>query len=178
MFDRFHDRLLAFFQSRGFAIEEARDLTQETLVRVFQHMGNLRDPGSLDAFVLRSAANLWKNELRSRAAEKRKHVETSIDEMLANGPEVVETTLDGWGPASPDALEEILSAERLQVVAACLDRLAPRRRTCLLLRLYQEMKYREIAALLTLSIESVKSHLHQGRLQLEECVRSKLEGTP
>ena len=41
-------------------------------------------------------------------------------------------------------------------------------RRCLVLRVYQEMKYREIAALLRLSPETVKVHLFQARKRLRE----------
>jgi DNA-directed RNA polymerase specialized sigma24 family protein len=36
------------------------------------------------------------------------------------------------------------------------------------LRIYQELSYQEIAVAMQLSVDTVKSHLHQGRQQLRK----------
>jgi RNA polymerase sigma-70 factor (ECF subfamily) len=48
---------------------------------------------------------------------------------------------------------------------------APRQQRCLTLRLYQELKYREIASIMKLSINTVKAHLFQARERLRSDLR-------
>src|SRR5262245_30220625 len=71
VFKAYYGRVYGFFKSRDFADDEALDLTQETFFRVFQNMGNLRSQASLDSWILRIAANVWKNEIRYRHAGRR-----------------------------------------------------------------------------------------------------------
>lgn len=177
LFDRYHGRLVAFFKSRRLSHEDALDLTQETIWRVLQNMSTLRSLASLEAFVMRVAANQWKNALRYRDADKRKHGELSLDQALEGGEETVEAASLGWGPEPPDALALALSSELRDILRQCFDRLASRRQSCLDLHVFQGRSYQEIATLLRISIESVKSHIHQTRQQLRDCLRRKSAGT-
>jgi RNA polymerase sigma-70 factor (ECF subfamily) len=54
------------------------------------------------------------------------------------------------------------------VLREAIEKLPEQMRKCLMLRVYQEMKYREIATLLRLSPETVKVHLFQARRRLRE----------
>jgi RNA polymerase sigma-70 factor (ECF subfamily) len=177
LFDRYQGRLAGFFKSRGLSHEDTLELTQDAIWRVLQNMGTLRSLDSLDAFVMRVAANLWKNALRYRDADKRGHGELSLDQALEDGEEKVDAMGLGWGPEPPDALAQALSAERLAMLRECLDRLASRRKSCLDLHVFQRRPYQEIATLLRISIDSVKSHIHQARQKLRECLRRKSEGS-
>lgn len=58
------------------------------------------------------------------------------------------------------------AASGLESLRAKLDQLPPQMRRCLYLRLYHDLKYREIAALMRISIETVKAHLHQAQNRL------------
>jgi DNA-directed RNA polymerase specialized sigma24 family protein len=49
-------------------------------------------------------------------------------------------------------------------------------RRCLLLRIGEELKYREIAETLQISIQTVKTHLARGRARLRERLRIVLPG--
>jgi RNA polymerase sigma-70 factor, ECF subfamily len=143
-------------------------------MRVVQNMDRLRTDTAMDAWVLRVTANVWKNAVRYRRAGKRAGQELSLEAELDNRLEPHEAASFGWGPGVLDPLAQALSSEHLGAVAGCLDLLPPRRRECLLLHVYQERKYQEIADLLRLSIQSVKSHIHQARHHLRDCVSRKL----
>jgi RNA polymerase sigma-70 factor (ECF subfamily) len=60
-----------------------------------------------------------------------------------------------------------LAGEQRAVLRQALAELPPKMRRCVLLRIDQDLKYREIAALLRVSIETVKSQLSQARDRLE-----------
>ena len=174
VFDAYHGRVFRFFKSRNFHDDEARDLTQETFVRVFQNMDKLRSRTALDSWILRIAANLWKNEIRSRKTGKRYAQEVAFDGSGADGDAIERAALDMKDVPSP--LDETLAAERLAATEKCVEALPPGMRRCLVLHVYQDRKYQEIADLLKLSVQSVKSHIHQARQHVASCLARKLAG--
>ena len=178
LFDRYHGRLQRFFLSRRFTHDEALDLTQETLLRVFQYMENIRTEASIDSWVLRVAANVWKNELRFRAAARRAGREVSLEAAYEEGRDAVEAAAIRSTARPANALEQALAAEELDAANSCLDELPPGMRRCLVLHVHQDRKYQEIATLLRLSIDTVKSHIHSARRQLKACIGRKLAGAP
>jgi len=151
----------SFFLQRAFTEEEAADLTQEVFLRVHQSLGGFRGEGELGTWLFQVTANVYKNELRSRNTLKRAAVEVSIEEA----PGERESDTD-------DALAALLAGERSGLLQSALEELPPQMRRCVELRFHRDLKYREIAVLLGISIDTVKAHLHQAR----QLLRSKLGG--
>jgi RNA polymerase sigma-70 factor (ECF subfamily) len=176
IFDRYFARLRRFFKGRGFSDDEAADLTQETLLRVFKNIDQLRTRSSLEAWVLRVASNLYKNEIRFRRAGKRAGYEVALDGAGENMQEALEDAALPSSSRTPNPLEQALSKEEIERVDGCIGKLPSRMRQCLVAYAYQERKYQEIAELLSISIESVKAHIHQARRQLRECMARKVAG--
>lgn len=150
----------SFFARRGVPPEECKDLTQETFLRVYKSMDTIRE--SFSSFVFATATNLLRNKIRDRKTHKRDGREVSLDDTHNDLPDPEE---GGDGSLSP--LGSILRAEELEMLRAALRELSPQMRRCVELRLYQELRYREIAVALDISIETVKAHLHQVKLQLK-----------
>jgi RNA polymerase sigma-70 factor (ECF subfamily) len=174
IFDAYHDRVLRFFKSRGFQDDEADDLTQETFFRAWQKMETLRSQAALDSWILRIAANLWKNEIRYRKTSKRDAEEVAFDDPDVQGDAIEHAALAMRDELSP--LEKTLLAERLAATGKCVEVLPSKMRRCLMLYVFQERKYQEIADLLKLSIQTVKSHIHQARQRVTDCVGRRLAG--
>jgi RNA polymerase sigma-70 factor (ECF subfamily) len=166
VFRRFYPPVYCFFRRRGFSEEEGRDLTQETFLRVYRSIGRFRGETDFRRWLLRIAANLWKNELRRRGAGKRDAQEVSVEEVSDRAAGLPAGRAE---PAhEPDALAELLTDERTRLVRRLFSELPPQMRRCVVLRIDQQLKYREIASLLQLSIETVKSQLHQARQRLRD----------
>lgn len=171
---RYFKDVFRFFRGRGFQHQDAADLTQETFIRIFKHMGELRDEAAITAWIRRIAVNVWKNELRFRHAARRAGAEVPVDAADAKAAGAIEGELAEKGPRAPDALAELLDSEKAAVMQRCLGDLPPRMRQCLLMHTDEGRKYREVADQLGLSIESVKSHIHQARARLTACVERTL----
>ena len=168
IFDRYYRPVHCFFMRRGFAGEEARDLAQETFLRVYRSMGQLRHDDSLESWLRQIAVNVWKNEIRRRTAGMRQGQEISLDgKPVENREKIaeVDTAMESPDTGPEDAL---LAREELALVRRSLNRLPPQMRRCFLLRIAQDLKYREIAAMMGLSIQTVKSHISQARQRLRE----------
>lgn len=168
-FHRLHDQyehaVAGFFARRGFAAEEVRDLTQETFLRVFKYIEDLRNEAAEKRWLFTVATNVYRNELRRRGTEKRSAIVGSLDAAIEGGHQVERTVLEP-SPSRQEALDDLLAAERRRLLLQALDELPPRMRQCTLMRLGQGRKYREIAAALRISPETVKVQLHQARKRL------------
>lgn len=139
---RFHARVLTMASVRLHGSDAAQDVAQETIVAVLEALraGRLREPGRLPAFVLSTARNLINNHLRARARSR---------EVPDDPPDV---------PARPDRGLAGLDAHRRSLVREALGRLKPLDRRILLLTLVEGMTPREIAPLVGLKPEAVRTH--------------------
>ncbi len=166
LFERYLRPVSYFFANRGFSVDECRDLTQETFLGVFQSIGGYRADSSFEAWLFSIATNIWRNRVRSGKTDKRRGQEVSIQVVMEeNLP-----PLSGLGWRNPPVtrpLERLLDEERLQQMRAALLDLPPQMRQCVLLRLDQEMKYREIAELMNIAVNTVKSQLAQAKERLK-----------
>ena len=79
LFNRYYRPVVAFFQHKGFSTEESRDLAQETFLRVYRYRERFRGESSAVTWLFQIAANLYKNQLRSLAAQKRDAEEVPLD---------------------------------------------------------------------------------------------------
>jgi RNA polymerase sigma-70 factor (ECF subfamily) len=135
------------------SLEQADDLTQEVAVKAFA--GYESFAGKSDAFtwLYRIAVNV-----AQRANERKHHPTIPLDSPEAGAAKS--------RVPSPEAAA-LAGALRSRVWAA-LDRLPEEYRTTLILQVYEELKYREIAAVLDVPIGTVKSRLHVAISQLQK----------
>ena len=156
LFDLYYPRVLHFFARRGFAPQDCQDLTQETFLGIYRGIGTFRRDARFETWLFTIATNAWRKRLRHGTAGKREGQEVPLEPEV--GPDAKE----------PAADEDMLRRERSRRLREAVEKLPEQMRRCLTLRVYQEMKYREIAALLRLSPETVKVHLFQARRRLRE----------
>jgi RNA polymerase sigma-70 factor (ECF subfamily) len=175
LYSRFRRRVSGFFAARGFSSDECDELTQETFIRVFKGIGTLKSANLFPRWLFEIAANIYRNELRRRGAAKRDAVEESIDSLMDGGDGQRSDAVAALSAKAPGPLDGALHREQLESLRTELDRLPPQMRRCVYLRLYQDLKYREIAAVLRISIETVKAHLHQAQKRLVTASSVRLE---
>lgn len=157
LYQRYYRPVVAFFRHKGFSKEESRDLAQETFLRVYRYRQRFRGESSSATWLFQIAANLYKNTLRGLAAQKRDAEEVPLDLTEARDPET-----------DDDALELMLSDERSRLLREALEELPPQMKRAVMLRVTSDMKYREIAEEMEVSIETVKAHLYQARQHLRD----------
>jgi RNA polymerase sigma-70 factor, ECF subfamily len=157
LFDLFYPRVVHFFARRGFPPQDCLDLTQETFLGIYKGIATFRRDSRFETWLFTIAANAWRKRLRWGVAGKREGQEVALEPTGHEPP----------APESP-ADAEMLRKERSRRLREAVETLPEQMRRCLVLRVYQEMKYREIAALLRLSPETVKVHLFQARKRLRE----------
>ena len=170
--DQFHElyvlywaQVHRFFLRKGCRFEEARDLTQDVFCRVYTGMEDFREESRVTTWIYTIAQNRYANMIRSRRTDKRSGEEVSVEALAEQGVEpTAEHDPRRAEPASPES--SALVAERRRVLRGALEELPPKMRQAVRLRLDQGLKYREIATIMGVSIQTVKSQLFQARQRL------------
>jgi RNA polymerase sigma-70 factor (ECF subfamily) len=131
--------------------EDAKDVAQECLIRLWSHRDRVEPGAGCRSWLLRSAHNLCVDRLRRRATRREiAPDDAGADPMDARpGPERLTSSVEVAG-----RLERALSA------------LDDRDRSIVLLREVEGLAYEEIAALLDLKMGTLKATLHRAREKL------------
>jgi RNA polymerase sigma-70 factor (ECF subfamily) len=162
--DAYHDRLYRYFVSRGCSAEDARDLTQDTFLKIYRGIGTFRGDSAFGTWVWVIARNvLLKSAARGPARE-------ATPEEL---PAALEPVAD-----EPDPVVVIGNRQLRALVLRAFERLPARQRQCMVLRVVRGLSYGQVATVMSISINSVKAHLHQGRTRLQELLAPTGAGRP
>ncbi|HEX8140147.1 MAG TPA: sigma-70 family RNA polymerase sigma factor [Pyrinomonadaceae bacterium] len=143
--------------------EEARDLTQETFLRAFQHIARFRGDADLKTWIYRIAINQARNRWRWWRRRRRDQT-VSLDIEGGERQEPLSASLPDHGRRDPE--QETLSRERERALRRALQTLSRPFREAVILRDVEGLSYEEIAATLEISIGTVKSRLSRARLEL------------
>lgn len=172
LFERHYAQILRFFRRKGFDIEDCRDLTQETFVSVYKGLKDLRQEEQFESWLFAIAHNVWCDLIENRRAQKRSATVLSLDaETEADGPPLAARIAD----KTDDPLTAVLENEKLEKLREALQHLPQQMRRCAQLRVVHDLSYAEIAALLDISVNTVKAHLHQAQKALRSQLSSYFE---
>jgi RNA polymerase sigma factor (sigma-70 family) len=158
----YYGRVVTFFRALGFPREDARDLTQDTFLRVSQYVHEYRGEARW-SYLQTIARHVATNHLRDAHAQKRTGVMESEDALAGVADEKVQ-------PADK-AMEAREASDWLH---RAVDRLDANQRSCMRL-LLAGLSYGEISRALALSDSAVKSRLNQARKRLQMMVGDGLE---
>lgn len=169
VFEDYAQAVQTFFARRGFAPEDCRDLTQETFLKAYGGLARFRDEAGLRTWILRIATNVWKNALRSRQAGKRAAAKTvPLEEIAALAKPLARVAGPLRDGAAANPLAGVIRGEEQRMLREAVEELPPKMRRCVLLRVDRELKYHEIAAILSVSVDTVKTQLYHARQRLKD----------
>jgi RNA polymerase sigma-70 factor (ECF subfamily) len=171
LFERYYEQLYRFLRRKGFRPEDCRDLTQEVFISVYKGLSEFRQESQFETWMYRIATNVYKNEIERRHAKKRAATVVPLDEALSRTADTSVAVPVAVDPG-PTAMSMILEKEKLQKLHEALEALPPQMRRCIQLRVVKEMSHQEIAAIMGISINTVKAHLHQAQKALRERLSS------
>jgi RNA polymerase sigma-70 factor (ECF subfamily) len=144
----------------------AEDLTQETFARLFAHRQVFRADARFSTYLWRIAVNRCCNELRHRQARRQMH-HAPIDGESAG--------VDALPSEQPLPDQQVAAQETAEVVRAALTQLPERYRTLLVLRHYENLKFREIAEVLDLPEGTVKTRMTEALNEMARRLAPRLE---
>lgn len=165
LFEIYYGPLRSFFARRGFSPEDCEELTQETFLGIYTGMSSFRGEAGFETWMWKIANNAWRKRRRWRSAEKRTAEEVPLDESAEPTGEPRAALAR---ETAPDPGQATIDRERSRMLREAIERLPDQMRKCLMLRVYQDLKYREIAVVVRLSIETVKAHLFAARRRLSQ----------
>lgn len=133
--------------------EEAEDVVQDTMIKVWSNRDRWQEIDSIEAYCLTICRNLSLDALRRKDNQHQ-----SIDE------EDIRTS-----PLSTQNLQEdIIQKDHLQIVRRLVDALPEKQRSCMQLRDFEGKTYKEIAAILDISEEQVKVNIFRARQTIKQ----------
>ena len=132
--------------------EDAQEAGQEVFLKVYRNLPRFRFQSSFKTWIYRIATT------------------TAIDiyNKKRRAPAVLADCDDAPDPAGPDGRQrhEIDRDGQEALVKSMLSALNPGQRACIALRNIQGLSYKEIAAVLNININTVRSRLKRARLRL------------
>ena len=129
--------------------QNAKDVTQETFIKVYKSRKGIDPEKNIKSWIFTIATNTTYDFLRSSKRKK----ETSLDDEYE--------TISG--------LETYYTEEGLvSDVDKALDKINPEYKKVLLLFYQQGFEYKEIADILEMPINTVKTHIARGKEQLKD----------
>ena len=132
--------------------EDAEDIVQDTLIKVWNKRDEWQDIESIEAF----STTICRNLALDRLKRKDRHNESIDTVHLA----LHDTT------ASP--YEQIDQKDRLQIVKNIVNALPEKQRTCMHLRDFEGKTYKEIAQVMNISEDQVKINLFRARQTVKQ----------
>jgi len=157
---RYGRRLMAFSMRTCSNPENAEDVFQDTLLKAYQALGDLREPKALRTWLYKVAANNCRMMRRKDKAPRK----ISLEEFKPPGwedGELIEVA--DWSDLPDDAAGR---AELKEAFEEGLAELPAEYRMVLLMRDVEGMSTRETAQALEIGESAVKMRLHRARMAL------------
>ena len=154
--ESYWDRLYRWLYHLCHDRHTAEDMAQETFLKAFAHLDSFRAGTRFQAWLFRIGHNTLVNQ--RRAAKK---VRQSFPEHVA--------------AASAEPPEEAMSREALQLLARAVGRLPRDFRAAFLLRVEEDLSFREIAEVLHTTEETARWRVFKARQKLMESLAPHLD---
>jgi len=139
--------------------DDAADLTQEAFIRLFRALPQYNSESRFTTWLYRLVVNLGRDELRRRGRQV-PVIAPVEDEELDPMSSVADD--DRWSSPEQALDSRELSAE----VRQALSQLEEHYRLVLTLYYFDDLKYTDIAEILDIPLNTVKSHIRRGKERL------------
>jgi RNA polymerase sigma-70 factor (ECF subfamily) len=168
--DAFND-LVTLYQDQLFALvvrmvpdrDQASDVTQEAFFSAYRNLAGFRG-GSVKSWLNRIAVNAAMDTQRAR---KRRPVQPY--------PELEDESWQPPADESADPVTTFLTTERAHVLNAALASITSDQRMAIVLFDVEGYDYQEIADMTGVSLGTVKSRIHRGRLALRDRLADRMD---
>ena len=153
---RYKDRLLNFVLRYFNNVEQAEDVVQDTLIKLYTHASYYKNVAKFSTWIFTIAKNNALTELRKNKRKKTDSLWTEDGQIIdINSKEV---SLDS-------KVQNEIAIDQLNKF---LDEIPENFRMAVVLRDFQELSYEEISKILEIPIGTIKSRINRGRIQLAE----------
>lgn len=132
--------------------EEAQDIVQDTLIKVWDKRESWNEIESIEAFSITICRNLALDRIK-----KHDNLNDSLEERQTESPDTSSTPF-----------EDTLQQDRIELVRNLVNALPEKQRSCMQLRDFEGKPYKEIAKILGITEEQVKVNIFRARQTVKE----------
>ena len=153
---RYKDRLLNFVLRYFNNVEQAEDVVQDTLIKLYTHASYYKNVAKFSTWIFTIAKNNALTELRKNKRKK-------TDSLWTDDGQVIDIN------SNEESLDSKVQNEiAIDQLNKYLDEIPENFRMAVVLRDFQELSYEEISKILEIPIGTIKSRINRGRIQLAE----------
>ena len=153
---RYKDRLLNFVFRYFNNVEQAEDVVQDTLIKLYTHASYYKIVAKFSTWIFTIAKNNALTELRKNKRKK-------TDSLWTDDGKFIDIS------SKEESLESKVQNEiAIDQLNKFLDEIPENFRIAVVLRDFQELSYEEISKILEIPIGTIKSRINRGRIQLAE----------
>ncbi len=153
---RYKDRLLNFVFRYFNNVEQAEDVVQDTLIKLYTHASYYKNVAKFSTWIFTIAKNNALTELRKNKRKK-------TDSLWTDDGKFIDIS------SKEESLESKVQNEiAIDQLNKFLDEIPENFRIAVVLRDFQELSYDEISKILEIPIGTIKSRINRGRIQLAE----------
>ena len=132
--------------------EEAEDVVQDTLIKIWNSRDRWQQLDSIEAYSLTIVRNLSLDRIK-----KIENQNDSLEEEKTERPD-----------ASSNPSERMIQKEKLDIVKRMIDELPEKQRCCMQLRGIEGKPYKDIAHILGITEEQVKVNIFRARQTIKQ----------
>jgi RNA polymerase sigma-70 factor (ECF subfamily) len=152
---RYQRQIYAFLYRLSGNMDDAMELTQSAFVRSWASVSRFRGESSFRTYLYRIAANAWRNMARDKSRRKPVDLETV---SLTSGD---------------DPHAEAEKTQERRRLWDSVERLSPRQREVLVLRVREGLTFEDAAAVMGCSVGSAKASYHHAVARLKADLRGR-----
>ncbi len=153
---RYKDRLFNFVLRYFNNAEQAEDVVQDTLIKLYTHASYYKNIAKFSTWIFTIAKNNALTELRKNKRKK-------TDSLWTEDGKVIDIN------SKEESLESKVQNEiAIDQLNKFLDEIPENFRMAVVLRDFQELSYEEISTILEIPIGTIKSRINRGRIQLAQ----------
>ncbi len=158
LIDRYSERLYWHIRKIVINHDDANDVVQNTLVKVFQNLNKFRSESKFYTWLYR----IGTNEALSFLKKQDRHSADNLDDHMNNLSKTLETD------------EYFRGDEIQQKLQKAILKLPERQRLVFNMKYFDEMKYQDMAKVLELSVGALKASYHHAVKKIEEILKNDI----
>lgn len=160
---RYEGKIYNYLLRLSGSLDDARDLTQDTFLKVFRGLESFRGDSKFSTWLYRIASNTF---LQSKRRGKFEPEELMSIEGMTGEPEVsAGEPLPEW---AQNPVDKLLQQELVDVIKEAISSMPEQFRTVVVLRDVENFSTQDVGEILDLTVPAVKSRLHRARLMLRD----------
>ncbi len=152
-YKRIYNFAFKFFQDHDLAMEVA----QKTFISMCKNLEGLQDTGRFKSWLYTIAVNYCREELRKKKSNRSVPFEFVVNPEAENSPQ-----WEGSAMRHENPERQFQQAELSEILQQALMTLSEEQREVVIMKEFEGLKFREIAEVLNISENTVKSRMYYG----------------